>query len=100
MPDEGVTLTPSKQLLSAEEIYRLCSIFVGAGVTKLRFTGGEPLVRRDIVDIIARVNTLRAYGLQNISMTTNGVTLSRKLASLKQAGLNNLNISLDTLGMM
>lgn len=97
MPEDGVDLTPHEKLLSSEEILKLSEVFVKQGLTKIRLTGGEPLVRKDLVDIIAGLSQLRPHGLETIAMTTNGVTLSRKLPALKEAGLNLLNISLDTL---
>jgi len=95
MPEEGITLTPNSHLLSSDEIIKIAQIFVSEGVKKIRLTGGEPLVRGDVVDIVRRLKLLP--GLETVAMTTNGVTLSRKLAALKDAGLDALNISLDTL---
>jgi len=95
MPEEGVDLKPSNQLLSADEIVRIAGIFVSEGVNKIRLTGGEPLVRRDVLEIVSRLANLP--GLKTVAMTTNGVTLSRKLPDLRLAGLTHLNISLDTL---
>jgi len=95
MPEEGITLTPNSHLLSSDEIIKIARIFVSEGVKKIRLTGGEPLVRGDVVDIVRRLKLLP--GLETVAMTTNGVTLSRKLAALKDAGLDALNISLDTL---
>lgn len=97
MPEDGVDLTPHEKLLSSKEILRLSEVFVKEGVTKIRLTGGEPLVRKDLVDLIAGLSQLRPLGLETIAMTTNGVTLARKLPALKEAGLDLLNISLDTL---
>lgn len=97
MPEEGIDLTPTQQLLDADEIFKVAKMFVEAGVTKIRFTGGEPTVRPDIEEIIQRVNTLRHSGLQTIGITTNGIVLQRKLAGLRAAGLDTVNISLDTL---
>ncbi|RKP26237.1 hypothetical protein SYNPS1DRAFT_32784 [Syncephalis pseudoplumigaleata] len=91
MPAEGVPLTPTEKLLTSEELQRLARLFVGAGVTKIRLTGGEPTVRKDIVDI------LRPLGLQSIGMTSNGIALKRKLPALVAHGLGVLNVSLDTL---
>jgi molybdenum cofactor biosynthesis enzyme MoaA len=98
MPAEGVDLLPNSQLLTSEEIYDLVRVFVEFGVDKIRLTGGEPLIRKDAVEIVQNLNTLRSLGLKNIAMTTNGVSLKRKLDSLLNGGLNSLNISLDTLG--
>ncbi|KAK3599625.1 hypothetical protein CHS0354_029081 [Potamilus streckersoni] len=97
MPEEGVDLTPKDKLLTSEEILKLSTVFVKEGITKIRLTGGEPLVRKDIVEIVAGLSSLRSHGLKTIAMTTNGITLGRKLPELKDAGLNALNISLDTL---
>lgn len=95
MPADGVELTPSPQLLSQEEIIRLADLFVTAGVEKIRLTGGEPTIRKDIEDICSRLSNLE--GLKTLAMTTNGITLARKLPKLKECGLSSINISLDTL---
>ncbi|KAK8476697.1 hypothetical protein V6N11_019807 [Hibiscus sabdariffa] len=95
MPAEGVELTPSPQLLTHREIIRLGNLFVSSGVEKIRLTGGEPTVRKDIQDICLDLSSLK--GLKTLAITTNGITLARKLPVLKQCGVTNLNISLDTL---
>ncbi|XP_050234559.1 GTP 3',8-cyclase, mitochondrial [Mercurialis annua] len=95
MPAEGVELTPNSQLLSVNEIVRLANLFVGSGVNKIRLTGGEPTVRKDIEEICLELSSLQ--GLKTLAMTTNGIALARKLPKLKQNGLTSLNISLDTL---
>lgn len=95
MPEDGVPLTPDNELLSTEEIINLARLFVSEGVNKIRLTGGEPLVRRDIVEVIQSLNELP--GLDTIAMTTNGITLPRKVDKLVNAGLTHINISLDTL---
>ncbi|EFJ36608.1 hypothetical protein SELMODRAFT_79056 [Selaginella moellendorffii] len=95
MPEEGVKLTPGAHLLSQDEIVALAKVFVGGGVDKIRLTGGEPTVRADLTDICHRLSGLS--GVKTLAMTTNGLVLERKLPQLKQAGLNQLNISLDTL---
>ncbi|XP_061480906.1 molybdenum cofactor biosynthesis protein 1 isoform X2 [Rhineura floridana] len=95
MPEEGVQLTPKSELLSPEEIITLARLFVKEGVDKIRLTGGEPLIRPDVVDIIAQMRKLE--GLQTIAVTTNGINLARLLPRLKEAGLDAINISLDTL---
>ncbi|XP_066280255.1 molybdenum cofactor biosynthesis protein 1-like [Branchiostoma lanceolatum] len=97
MPEAGVDLTPKQKLLSTEEVVNLARLFVSQGVNKIRLTGGEPLVRPDVVDIVSELNKLRSLGLETIAMTTNALTLKRKLPQLHEAGLNLLNISLDTL---
>ncbi|KAK7904503.1 hypothetical protein WMY93_017110 [Mugilogobius chulae] len=95
MPEEGVKLTPKAQLLTTAEILTIARLFVHEGVDKIRLTGGEPLIRPDVVDIIAELKKLE--GLKTIAVTTNGLNLSRSLPRLKQAGLSHINISLDTL---
>lgn len=95
MPEEGVQLTPKSELLTTQEIITLARLFVKEGVDKIRLTGGEPLIRPDVVDIVAQLRKLE--GLKTIAVTTNGINLGRQLPRLKEAGLDVLNISLDTL---
>ncbi|PNY18059.1 molybdopterin biosynthesis protein CNX2-like [Trifolium pratense] len=95
MPAEGVELTPKPQVLTKAEILRLADLFVSSGVNKIRLTGGEPTVRKDIEDICFELSSLK--GLETLAMTTNGIVLARKLPKLKECGLTSLNISLDTL---
>lgn len=95
MPEEGVPLTPNEKLLSSDEIVHLATLFATFGVNKVRLTGGEPLVRKDTLDIVEKLS--RIPQLETLGMTTNGLVLSRKLADLKKAGLTHLNISLDTM---
>ncbi|KAH0518615.1 Molybdenum cofactor biosynthesis protein 1 [Microtus ochrogaster] len=95
MPEEGVSLTPKADLLTTQEILTLARLFVKEGVDKIRLTGGEPLIRPDVVDIVAQLHRLE--GLRTIGVTTNGINLARLLPQLQQAGLNAVNISLDTL---
>lgn len=132
MPEAGTPLTPSAQLLTANEVEVLTRLFCSQGVDKVRLTGGEPLVRKDLVDIVSKflhlvlphlvlpqypppcsphtlhlvlpgalpftAESLAAIpGMKSVSMTTNGVTLSHKLAALHEAGLTGINVSLDTL---
>jgi len=97
MPEEGVDLTPNEKILSSEEIIKVAKLFVEAGITKIRFTGGEPTVRKDLEYIISETSKLRSMGLKTIAMTTNGIVLARKLEKLVESGLNHVNISLDTL---
>jgi len=84
MPEEGVALTPGDDLLSTAEIVKIAGLFVDAGVDKIRFTGGEPTVRKDILDIIAQVDALRPRGLKTIGMTTNGIVLAKKWQTTRQ----------------
>jgi len=95
MPAEGVPLQPAAALLSTPEILALAKVFARAGVDRVRLTGGEPLLRRDLV---ALVGGLRAIpGIQSVGLTTNGVTLARHLDALQNAGVDRVNVSLDTL---
>lgn len=96
MPAEGVALTPVSELLTSEELLQIVRVFVENGITKVRFTGGEPLLRPDLEHLIQEVDKLRPR-VEKIAITTNGITLKRRLPSLVKAGLNSLNISLDTL---
>ncbi|KAH8099835.1 molybdenum cofactor biosynthesis prote [Cristinia sonorae] len=97
MPEEGIELSPNGKLMTDDEVVRLATLFVKNGVTKIRLTGGEPTVRKGLVDLVGRLNELRDHGLQAIGMTTNGIALHRRLPALVQNGLTHLNISLDTL---
>jgi len=86
-----------EELLSFEEIHRLARLFVRAGVTKIRVTGGEPLVRRDVERLIAMLSDLRADGLADLTLTTNGSLLAAKAQRLRDAGLDRVTVSLDSL---
>lgn len=97
MPEEGVPLSPSRELLTTPEIVMLSSSFVSQGVTKIRLTGGEPTVRKDIVPLMHQIGALRSQGLRELCLTTNGISLHRKLDSMVEAGLTGVNLSLDTL---
>ena len=95
MPAEGVELKPRDHILSFEEILRLARLLVSRGVTKIRLTGGEPLIRKELIQLIERLRELD--GLKELTITTNGLLLPRKLDDLKRAGVTGFNISLDTL---
>jgi cyclic pyranopterin phosphate synthase len=97
MPEEGVPLSPNRELLTTPEIVMLSSIFVSQGVNKIRLTGGEPTVRRDILSLMQQIGALRAHGLKELCLTTNGISLHRKLDNMVEAGLTGINLSLDTL---
>ena len=95
---ERVQFLPRKDLLSLEELDRLCSAFVGLGVTKLRVTGGEPLVRRDIMGFFRAMSRhLDSGALRELTLTTNGSQLARHAADLAACGVARVNVSLDTL---
>jgi GTP 3',8-cyclase len=95
MPEEGAPIAPKDQILRFEEIERLLRIAAGLGMKKVRLTGGEPLVRKDIVQLVERVGA--TPGIEDISLTTNGLLLPKLAHDLASAGLNRVNISLDTL---
>jgi len=97
MPEEGADLSPNQELLTTSEIIQLATHFVKNGVTKIRLTGGEPLINPDIIEICGSLNELKPLGLSQISVTTNGILLSRKLKDLRENGLTHINLSLDTL---
>ncbi len=95
MPEEGFPVSPKEELLSVDELIRLVRIGVESGITKVRLTGGEPLVRKDLVEIVRGVAALPE--IRDLSLTTNGYILDELAAPLAKAGLTRINISLDTL---
>ena len=95
---EDMTFLPRKDLLTLEELDRLCSAFVEKGVRKIRITGGEPLVRRNILSLFEGLSRhLESGMLEELTLTTNGSQLQRYAAPLKAAGVKRVNVSLDTL---
>ncbi|WP_181704214.1 GTP 3',8-cyclase MoaA [Chthonobacter albigriseus] len=95
---ENMTFLPKKDVLTLEELDRLCSAFVSRGVKKLRLTGGEPLVRRDIMQLIRRLSRHLVSGsLEELTLTTNGSQLSRYADELADCGVRRINVSVDTL---
>ncbi|MEL7205881.1 MAG: GTP 3',8-cyclase MoaA, partial [Pseudomonadota bacterium] len=95
---ENMTFLPKKELLTLEELDRMCSTFIGLGVEKLRITGGEPLVRREIMTFFnGMTRHLEADTLKELTVTTNGSQLERFADQLYAAGVRRINISLDTL---
>jgi len=95
MPPGGVELSKKCDILRYKDLLALLEIFAGLGVRKVRFTGGEPLVRKGIVDFIRQVRGIP--GIEQIALTTNGVNLRRHAHGLKEAGVSRVNVSLDTL---
>ena len=95
MPEDDVKYMPREEILSFEEIERFASVAVSLGVTKLRITGGEPLVRKDLPVLIRKLVDIP--GVKDIALTTNGVLLARHAEALYEAGLRRLNVHLDTL---
>lgn len=94
---EAMTFLPRSEVLSLEEIDRLASAFVARGTRKLRLTGGEPLVRRGVVDLVRSLSRHLGHGLDELTMTTNGSQLARFANDLFAAGMRRINVSLDTL---
>jgi len=95
MPSDGVRPIEHKEILTYEEIVRIVRVAAGLGVRKIRITGGEPLARRDVAHLIASLREIE--GIEDISLTTNGLLLERYAAELASAGLDRVNISLDSL---
>ena len=95
MPLRGLTFTPSEELLTASELETVARAAVSVGFRRVRLTGGEPMLRADLIDIVERLR--RIDGLQDISMTTNAVLLPEFSQPLKSAGLDRVNIHIDTL---
>lgn len=93
MPAEGIVLSPKSSLMTADEIFAIAQIFVNKGVNKIRLTGGEPLLRKDFPEIIAKLTLLQT----EISITTNGILINKYIDVLKQHNVNKINLSLDTL---
>jgi len=93
MPEEDHVFTPVPQLMTAAEIEKIASIFVGLGVKKIRLTGGEPLIRKDAADIIRRLSKFPV----KLTITTNGTRLHEFVSLFKETGIKSVNISLDTL---
>lgn len=93
MPADGITLTPKRELMTADEVFAIAQTFVENGVDKIRLTGGEPLLRKDFPEIIKKLATLNI----KLSLTTNGILIDRHLEVLKQNNVRDVNLSLDTL---
>lgn len=95
MPAQGIEVAPKSQILSFEEIARVAKVGAGLGLRKIRLTGGEPTVRRDLPTLVAMLREVS--GIEEIAMTTNAALLERLAAPLREAGLSRLNVSLDSL---
>jgi len=95
MPEEGVNFVPRAELLTANEIKRILEVLSKIGIRKVRFTGGEPLLRHDFIEIL--MNTVKIDNIKSVHMTTNGILLEEMAEDLRSSGLYGLNISLDTL---
>ena len=95
MPEHGIPLLSHNQILTYEEIIKIVKIFVNNGIKKIRITGGEPLVRKNIENLIAKISSIE--GVKDLGLTTNGVLLKELSKKIYDAGLNRINISLDSL---
>src|SRR5205823_964260 len=95
MPAEGLPWLKKAEILSYEELERIARVAVSIGIEQIRLTGGEPLVRRDVPDFIRQLRKIA--GLRSLSLTTNGILLKQQAGALAQAGLNRINVSLDSL---
>jgi len=93
MPEEGVDLSPKPHIMNFDEIYTIAKTFVANGVTKIRLTGGEPLIRKDVILILKKLSSLPV----ELAITTNAVSVDRFIDTFKECGIQNINVSLDTL---
>ncbi len=95
MPPQGVPWVPRSQILTYQEIEKICRVLVSLGVEKIRVTGGEPLIRRNVAHLLKRLRSIP--GLKELCITTNGVLLDEMAPLLKRAGIDRINVSLDSL---
>lgn len=95
MPENGINLVKHDDILSYEEIIRLCRMFSKLGISKVKITGGEPLVRKDVYKLIKGIKEVE--GIENVTLTTNGILLEGMIDDLVKSGLDAVNISIDTL---
>ena len=95
MPSENVIFKPRRELLTFEEIEQVVQVAASLGITKLRITGGEPLVRTNLATLVRKI--VAVPGIEEVALTTNGLLLAEQTTQLKAAGLGRINISLDTL---
>src|SRR4051812_13773966 len=95
MPEDGLNWLSRSELMSYEEMLRSCDLLVKMGIEKIRITGGEPFVRKDIMQLLTAISRLN--GLKELSLTTNGVLTEQYVPELKKIGVQSVNLSLDTL---
>ena len=96
-PDPAPCTSSDTTLLTFDEIYFLCDVFVSLGIEKIRLTGGEPMVRKGLDQLVAELSSLKRHGLQELAMITNGSNFASKADSLRSSGLNRVTFSLDSL---
>ena len=94
---EDMTFLPKKEVLSLEELDRICAAFIRLGTRKIRLTGGEPLVRRNVMQLVNSLGGRLGHGLDELTLTTNGTQLVKHAQALREAGVRRINVSLDTL---
>lgn len=95
MPHDGLDWLPKKELMSYEEMLRICSLLAKLGIEKIRITGGEPFVRKDLIVFLEALVQIK--GIKDVSITTNGVLTAQYIPQLKKLGIRNINLSIDTL---
>lgn len=95
MPEEGIRLTEREKILQEPEIIRVCKVMAELGITKIKITGGEPLVRSRIPELIYQIKEIS--GIEKVTLTTNGILLKGQMKALAESGLDSLNISHCTL---
>ena len=95
MPENGIAQIPHKEILTYDEITRICRCMTGLGVHKIKLTGGEPLTRKECATLVAMLKNLN--GIEKVTLTTNGILLGEQMTGLADAGIDDINISLDTL---
>lgn len=95
MPEDGVDMVPHEEILTYEEILRLAKVFAGLGFRKIKLTGGEPLVRKEAVKLVREIKA--TPGIEKVTLTTNGTLLGEIMEELAEAGIDGINLSLDTL---
>ncbi len=95
MPEEGVDLVPHEEILEFEEILRLARVFAALGIKKIKLTGGEPLVRKNVAYLVKELKKIP--GITKVTITTNGLLLKEQMKDLSEAGIDGINLSLDTL---
>ena len=97
MPEEGIEQLPHEQILTFDEIERVCRISTELGISKIKLTGGEPLVRKGLPDLLGKIK--RIPGIEQVTLTTNGILLKNQLDELMRQGMDAVNISIDTYDM-
>jgi cyclic pyranopterin phosphate synthase len=95
MPEEGIKYLPKENLMSYEEMLRMAALFANQGINKIRITGGEPFLRKDLIYFLEELSSIK--GIDKISITSNGTLLSKHLNKLKELGITSINLSIDSL---